>query len=186
MSAREKKPTSSLSTVDWVEAALRVMGEDGLEAVHVTKIAARLHVTKGSFYWHFKDRRALLDAMLERWANDRTNEIMSGALRGIEDPHERIRKLEKLSREVAPVDRAMRMWASKDPAAAEAVKKADKQAFEFLVEAITALGFSPAEATVRARIFILIAVGAYSVDPFVGREPGTRGSAAEIGVILGR
>ena len=51
----------------WAEAALGAIATGGIKAVAVEPLAARLGVTKGSFYWHFADRRALIDAALERW-----------------------------------------------------------------------------------------------------------------------
>ena len=56
-----------LSAEDWALAALDVIAEQGLAAVAVEPLARRLGVTKGSFYWHFPSREALLVAALERW-----------------------------------------------------------------------------------------------------------------------
>jgi len=55
----------------WVEAALATLAEGGIERVRVEVVAERLGVTKGGFYRRFKDRRALLDAMLETWSAGR-------------------------------------------------------------------------------------------------------------------
>src|SRR5690606_7033358 len=56
-----------LSAADWAQAALDVIAEQGVSAVAVEPLARRLGVTKGSFYWHFPSRDALLQAALERW-----------------------------------------------------------------------------------------------------------------------
>ena len=56
-----------LSADDWAQAALDLIAEQGVSAVAVEPLARRLGVTKGSFYWHFPSRDALLQAALERW-----------------------------------------------------------------------------------------------------------------------
>src|SRR3546814_6866850 len=56
-----------LSAEDWAQAALDVVAESGVAAVAVEPLARRLGVTKGSFYWHYPSREALLEAALSRW-----------------------------------------------------------------------------------------------------------------------
>ena len=60
---REKR----LTREDWVRAALQTLLRDGIEAVQITALAQELNVTRGSFYWHFKGRQQLLNAILEEW-----------------------------------------------------------------------------------------------------------------------
>ena len=52
---------------DWLEAATQILVDDGIDALKISRLSARLGVTKGSFYWHFPTREALLKAALERW-----------------------------------------------------------------------------------------------------------------------
>ena len=61
-----------LSAPDWIDAALKVIAENGVEAVAVEPLAQRLGVTKGSFYAHFSSRNALGVAALEQWKSDET------------------------------------------------------------------------------------------------------------------
>jgi len=68
------------------------MTEGGIEAVAVEPLARKLGVTKGSFYWHFEDRKALLEATLERWERESTEAVIS-ATRSISDPLERLVRL---------------------------------------------------------------------------------------------
>ena len=65
--ATKLEPKGRLSAVDWEEAALATLAESGLGTVAVESLARRLGVTKGSFYWHFATREALIKAALERW-----------------------------------------------------------------------------------------------------------------------
>ena len=77
---------------DWIEAAYRAMAKGGTEAVAVEPLARKLGVTKGSFYWHFADRKALLEATLERWERESTEAVIA-ATRQVADPRERLVRL---------------------------------------------------------------------------------------------
>ncbi|MGW5121589.1 TetR/AcrR family transcriptional regulator [Streptomyces noursei] len=81
-----------LTVQDWADAALAAMGEGGLSAVAVEPLAARLGTTKGSFYWHFANRDALIEAALDRWAQART-EAAIAELADEPDPGARLRRL---------------------------------------------------------------------------------------------
>ena len=65
--ALKTERSGRLSAEDWAQAALDLIAEQGVAAVAVEPLARRLGVTKGSFYWHFPSRDALLQAALERW-----------------------------------------------------------------------------------------------------------------------
>jgi AcrR family transcriptional regulator len=79
----------TLTAADWAEAALQLIAEAGLGKLTVDTLAARLGVTKGSFYWHFKGRSDLLAAALDRWEQRSTGEAMR-ALDAFADPRRRL------------------------------------------------------------------------------------------------
>ncbi|MBM7092942.1 helix-turn-helix transcriptional regulator, partial [Streptomyces sp. S12] len=87
--AEASKPERSgrLSADDWAQAALDLIAEQGVAAVAVEPLARRLGVTKGSFYWHFPSRDALLVAALERWEKVE-QETVFGQLEPIPDPRQ--------------------------------------------------------------------------------------------------
>src|ERR671911_1826652 len=87
---RSYNRAGTLTAEDWIEAAYRAMAEGGVEAVAVEPLARKLGVTKGSLYWHFEDRKALLEALLERWEREST-EARIAAARQVADPRERVR-----------------------------------------------------------------------------------------------
>jgi len=87
-----KETTVRLGPADWMNAALDTIAEKGLRGVAVESLAERLGVTKGSFYWHFKNRNDLLVSTLEYWETRWTDEGHV-RLREIEDPRERLREL---------------------------------------------------------------------------------------------
>ena len=91
-----KARRDSLGRADWVEAALDALARGGLAAVAVEPLAKELQATKGSFYWHFADRNALLEATLERW-EQRDTELVIAALDETDDVPTRLRKLLRLA-----------------------------------------------------------------------------------------
>lgn len=84
-------PRGRLTPVDWEQVGLDTLGELGVSAVAVEPLARRLGVTKGSFYWHFPSREALLKIILERWELHDEDEFAS--IETIGDPKERMRRL---------------------------------------------------------------------------------------------
>ncbi len=89
VTTRERR---SVSAADWVAAAQRAFLAGGLSAVRVEVLARELGVTKGSFYWHFADRRALVGAVVERWENAHTDVMIAESQRGA-DPADKVRRL---------------------------------------------------------------------------------------------
>ena len=85
-------PDARLSAADWEAAALDALADEGLSGVAVEPLARRLGVTKGSFYWHFADRAALLAAALARWEANHTDRVIE-ALQDVRDPRERLARL---------------------------------------------------------------------------------------------
>ncbi|MBK9034102.1 MAG: TetR/AcrR family transcriptional regulator [Myxococcales bacterium] len=85
-------PEPHLSATDWEVAALAAVAEHGLAGIAVEPLARRLGVTKGSFYWHFADRDALLRAALARWEQDYTDRVIA-AVAEVATPRARLRQL---------------------------------------------------------------------------------------------
>src|SRR5215475_1552347 len=117
-------------TGKWVAAGLAVLAEGGVDQVRVEIVAERLGVTKGGFYRRFKDRRALLDAVLEEWGQGRIAALDRQTERGDVGPREQIKSLiELFSKRVSArglaIELAIRQWARNDAAAAAAVARVD-------------------------------------------------------------
>jgi AcrR family transcriptional regulator len=85
-------PKRKVTRDDWLDAALAALAETGVSGVAVDPLAKRLGVTRGSFYWHFKDREALLREALERWEKESTLTLIE-ELAPITDPLVRVRAL---------------------------------------------------------------------------------------------
>ena len=87
-----KRTPPRLRADDWTAAALEVMAGGGLAAVAVEPLAARLGATKGSFYWHFANRDALIEAAVLRWEREHTEGVI-GMVDAEPDPLARLRLL---------------------------------------------------------------------------------------------
>ena len=85
-------PEARLSAADWETAALDALAENGVAGVAIEPLARRLGVTKGSFYWHFADREALLAAALTHWEQSHTERVID-AVADVPDPRERLVRL---------------------------------------------------------------------------------------------
>src|SRR5260221_12707598 len=77
MAERKASGPRRLTRDDWITAALAAIADGGLAAVGVEPLAARLGATKGSFYWHFKNRDALLEAAIRRWEKETTTDVVA-------------------------------------------------------------------------------------------------------------
>lgn len=137
----------SLSATDWADAALEAMAQGGIESVAVEPLARRLGVTKGSFYWHFANREALLQAALARWEQQETDEILTRV--GPEpDPYERIVKIFKAANSSYRSGRLyLAIAAAEDhPAVANVVRRVSERRIGYLHDCYRALGFDDGSA----------------------------------------
>lgn len=107
----------TLTAADWAEAALQLIAEAGLGALTVDALAARLGVTKGSFYWHFSGRADLLAAALERWEQTATADHIAG-LTAIPDAR---RRLELMLAAASQPPRARSLYAALAEAAEDPI-----------------------------------------------------------------
>jgi AcrR family transcriptional regulator len=149
-----------LSADDWTSAALAALVEGGVAAVAVEPLAMRLGATKGSFYWHFRNRDALLAATLERWERLETDDVIT-RVEIEDDPRARLRALYLLatgglpgrSRSAEPALQA----AVAHPLVAPALARVTRRRLDYLGAQFTALGLPPRAARHRA----LLAYTAY-------------------------
>ena len=126
----------------------------------VEPLARLLGVTKGSFYWHFADRQALLDALLAQWERSATEEVIERVERASDEPAERLRELTRLVfRHGGPFDRAVRAWASHDRGAASVVARVNAGRYAFVRALLEAQGLDRHSAAMRSRLLYTSLVG---------------------------
>ena len=118
----------------WIEEGLRALAAGGPDAVRVEALAQALGVTKGGFYGHFADRNALLEEMLGSWERQAVDEVLDRVERHGGDVRARLRRAGALtfSRELLPIDLAVRDWARRDEAVAERLRRVDNQRMDYL------------------------------------------------------
>jgi AcrR family transcriptional regulator len=157
-----RKTTESLTRDDWISGAWDMLGENGLDGVRVEPLARRLGVTKGSFYWHFKDRQQLVEALLDRWFSI-WDDQMSPRMEQAAEPADRVWAL--FESVVGRVTRgqtvSLRMLSHSDPDVARRIEERDAQRLAFLMEQLVAIGFTPDEARVRGQVYQTIMTGEY-------------------------
>jgi AcrR family transcriptional regulator len=163
----------------WIEAALKQIGCSGVDGVRVEVLAESLGITKGGFYRRFRDRRALLDAMLDTWRHGRIAAIEKQTELGDEDARERLRSLirlysERVNPEGIAIELAIRQWARSDAAAVAAVERVDAARLARVTQLYQALGASAEDARARAVLVYSFIFGQSLL--FLGEAPRKRAS----------
>ncbi|HXL33786.1 MAG TPA: TetR/AcrR family transcriptional regulator, partial [Gemmatimonadales bacterium] len=149
-----------LTPDDWARAALAAIARGGVDAVAVETVAAELGATKGSFYWHFKNRDALIQAALDKWEQRRTEAVIEEFERE-PDPAIRLKKILEAGFELGPTDRAeIALLANPDhPAAVRAVRRVAERRITYIAEQLEKLGWDSGDALDRAVIMYYVYVG---------------------------
>lgn len=176
----------------WLKAAYDVLTESGVEAVKITPLAKRLGLTRSGFYWHFKDRDALLEAMIRHWTDTNTGNLVARCEAYAESICEAIFNLfdcwldETLFD--SRLDLAIRNWARNDPTLQMRVAQSDRLRQDAMEGMFLRFGFDPPQAEVRALTMIYTQIGYISmqvtepraarlarmpgyVDVFTGQKP---------------
>ena len=159
MAERRASGQRRLTRDDWITAALAAIADSGLAAVAVEPLAARLGATKGSFYWHFKNRDALLDAAISRWEKETTTDVGAEITTARDAPASQFRRMVVSVIERAEQDRIVPalLASAAHPAVAPALKRVTAARLGLIATVLRRLGFPPAEARRRA----LLAYSAY-------------------------
>jgi len=164
----------------WIEAGLRALGKGGPEAVRVEVLARSLGVTKGSFYWSFEDRPALMEAILDRWEAGTVEEVMSRVEAEGEGPSAKLRLLFSVARgedlrDLVRAELAIRNWARHEESVRKRLRRVDGRRMDYMRALFAAAGAEEAVAEARSLIVFSLFVG----SPFVAVEhPGM--SRAEV------
>ncbi|MEV6279368.1 TetR/AcrR family transcriptional regulator [Nocardia sp. NPDC051832] len=145
----------------WIEQGLRILATNGVDAVRVEVVAKALGVTKGGFYGYFADRNALLEAMLEQWERECTDDVLE-RVADIEDPRERVVLAGRLTLSgdrLLGIDLAIRDWARRDPAVIERLRRVDDVRMDLLRDMIGTFCSDPDEVEARSLLAFCLAIG---------------------------
>ena len=148
----------------WIEAGLKELGRGGVEAVRIEVVAQRLGVTKGGFYRRFRDRAALLEAMLASWSSGRIAAIEKHTSLDGATARERLKALialysERMNTEGMSIELAIRQWARSDELAANAVASVDAARLKNVGHLYRATGLQAEEADAQAFLFYCFVFG---------------------------
>jgi AcrR family transcriptional regulator len=157
-----------LTRDDWVLASLAALAEGGIDAVRVERLAKRLNVSKGSFYWHFSDRSDLHSALLDLWEKDFTAQLIAN-IASLPTPRARLLALaeEVLNAsndgvDVAHAEGAFSAWAVLDPVAAAKVRAVEAQRIGYLVRELSLMGADATDAELLSKGVYLALLGVFA------------------------
>jgi len=141
-----------LTRDDWITAALVAIADGGLAAVGVEPLAARLGATKGSFYWHFENRDALLGAAISRWEQETTTDVVAEITAARDAPASQFRRLVAGVIERAEQDRVgpALLASAAHPAVAPVLERVTAARLDLITVVFRRLGFPQAQARRRA------------------------------------
>jgi AcrR family transcriptional regulator len=152
----------------WIEAGLRALASGGPDAVRVESLAKTLGATKGSFYWHFDDRGALLEEMLDEWEEVMVDEVIERVDAESGDAATKLGRLSKLAFEASAggllgIDLAVRDWARRDPAVAERLRRVDNRRMDYMRPLFAASSRDEEEVEARCMLAFTLWIGSHFV-----------------------
>lgn len=155
----------------WIDAAFQQFTEAGLSSVKVETIAKRLRTTKGSFYWHFANRKALVDAVVAKWEQS-TEQIIEIAERG-GTPTERLDALfrEVAERRIGPSGEATLYLEATAEGVELVVARVSDRRTNYIADVLVDLGFDREEAIRRGIIATAVVIGLEQMSMAGGRHP---------------
>jgi AcrR family transcriptional regulator len=151
---------------DWIAEARQMLIGGGVAAVQINPLAARLKVTRGGFYWRFRNRKDLLNHLLEDWRSGNCRSFMM-ALERVGSPQERYRRVVRMlveEKDFDPaLDTAIRQWGTVDAEVRKIVNQVDNERIGGFVKIFLEAGQDSTEAMVRARVVYFHQVGYYAL-----------------------
>jgi AcrR family transcriptional regulator len=156
----------------WVHAALRALAAGGPDAVRIEALAVGLGVSKGGFYWHFADRQALLQEMLDTWEKGWTEDLIARVDSQPGDPRAKLQQLFELvsSPDGLAVELAVRDWSRRDSDVAERLRRVDNRRIGYLRSLFGQFCEDENDVEVRSMLAYSLVIGSY----FIAAEHGDK------------
>ena len=153
---------------DWLDLALSVLAVEGVANVTVLNLSERLDVSRSSFYWYFKNRDELLDALLDRWDRLNTRSIVNEANERAATVNEAVCNVFRCWVNPAifspRLDFAVREWARRSASVRRSLDRSDRVRTEALKALFVRFGYDDEDALVRARVLYYMQIGYYALD----------------------
>ena len=153
---------------DWIAVATDVLISQGIDRVKVLDLSQRLDVSRSSFYWYFKSRKALLDALLEAWQSTNTRSFVEACDTPAPTITAAVCTLFRCFIDITlfdpQLDFAIREWSRRSGAVRRVVDQADEERVAAVARMFQRHGYSQREADTRARILYYMQVGYYALE----------------------
>lgn len=122
----------ALTRENWLALGLRLLGEEGADAIRIERLCQELSVSKGSFYHHFDNRQGYQEALLDHWQQRNTQDVIR-AVANLADPRQRSDQLSAIVQTINPrPELALRNWATQAPSVAKRVAIVDHERIAYL------------------------------------------------------
>jgi len=168
----------------WIEEGLRALAGGGPDAVRIESLAQALGVSKGGFYWHFKDRQALLKEMLDTWEHTWVDEVIEAVEAEDGDARSRLRQLFALAvasgGELLKIELAIRDWARREEAVAERLRRVDNRRMDYMRSLFGAICENDDDVEVRCLLTFSLFIG----GSFITADHGGRSRAQVLELAL--
>jgi len=166
-----------LSREAFLARAFEEVVRQGGAVLHIEALTRALGVSTGSFYWHFRDRRDFVRALLLYWEKEFTASVVDYVEAAGTDPELRFRAILDylLEEDPARYDRPFRVWAALDTEARPYVRRVDQLRVRFVQSLFEALGHRGSEAAQRTRVFVTY----FSFEGMLAGRPGRQRRLAE-------
>ncbi len=149
----------------WIDAAQQALSSGGPDAIRIEALAASLGVSKGGFYWHFKDRRALLDEMLDSWEKSMVEDVIAEVESEPVEPRDKLAHLFALASSVDfTVELAIRDWSRRDASVAARLRRIDGRRMAYLRLLFGQLCADDDEVEARSMLTYSLFVGSYFIS----------------------
>lgn len=167
----------------WVGAALQALAAGGPDAVRVEALAVRLGVSKGGFYWHFADRQALIEEMLDSWEQAGTEDVIARVESHATDPRAKLRQLFELAPSADfAVELALRDWSRRDADVAALLHRVDDRRMGYLRSLFAQFCADENDVEGRAVLAYSLFIGSY----FIAAQHADRTRSQALGLAVDR
>lgn len=157
----------------WVAEGLRALGVGGPDAVRIETLAQALGVTKGGFYWHFDDRSALLEEMLDTWERVVSEDVITQVEAGGGDARAKLRRLFAIAvsiDDMVKIEIAIREWGRRDKAVAKRLRRLDNRRMDYMRSLFGQLIDDEDEVEARAMLAFTLFVGNHLIAATHGKR----------------
>jgi len=139
-----------LAKDDWIEHGLRTLANEGVNALKVGPMATGLQVSRGSFYWHFRDIADFRSQLLRSWQERTTDQVIEQLEAEKAEPDRLKHFMRRALNVKRDLDRAIRSWAAEDEDVAKIVASVDDRRVAYLAKMLVAAGVESRRALPRA------------------------------------